>query len=180
MRAGNIPGARIRDFNIGTLTPSSSPTWSNDHTEGGQLVLEFEGFHTRCLQRGLFRAVFFRASEGSPPACRGRSSGAGGGRARGDEEGPSRRGSTHATCSPRVKLSCLKRQNTRVSARGTGPPGSISTKQAWIAKIAREHPKEALTPLSHHIDLDWLREAHRRTRRNAAPGVDRQTATCGR
>lgn len=54
--------------------------------------------------------------------------------------------------------------------------GNISTKQARIAKIAREHPKEALTPLSHHINLDWLREAHRRTRRNAAPGVDGQTA----
>jgi hypothetical protein len=29
-------------------------------------------------------------------------------------------------------------------------------------------------PLAHHIDIDWLREAYRRTRKNGASGVDRQ------
>jgi RNA-directed DNA polymerase len=33
-----------------------------------------------------------------------------------------------------------------------------------------------LTTLAHHIDMDWMREAHRRTRKDGAPGVDRQTA----
>jgi RNA-directed DNA polymerase len=33
----------------------------------------------------------------------------------------------------------------------------------------------ALTTLAHHIDLDWLREAHRRTCKDGATGVDRQT-----
>jgi RNA-directed DNA polymerase len=33
-----------------------------------------------------------------------------------------------------------------------------------------------LTTLAHHIDLDWLREAYRRTRKDGAPGVDGQTA----
>jgi group II intron reverse transcriptase/maturase len=33
-----------------------------------------------------------------------------------------------------------------------------------------------LTTLAHHIDLDWLREAHRRTRKDGATGVDGQTA----
>lgn len=59
---------------------------------------------------------------------------------------------------------------------GTKNPESISTKQARIANIARQRPNQALTPLSHHIDLDWLREAHRRTRKDAAPGIDAQTA----
>lgn len=59
---------------------------------------------------------------------------------------------------------------------GTKNPESISTKQARIANIARQRPNQALTPLSHHIDLDWLREAHRRTRKDAAPGIDHQTA----
>jgi RNA-directed DNA polymerase len=59
---------------------------------------------------------------------------------------------------------------------GIKNPESISTKQARIANIARQRPDQALTPLSHHIDLDWLREAHRRTRKDAAPGVDEQTA----
>ncbi|MEO9143005.1 MAG: group II intron reverse transcriptase/maturase [Polyangiaceae bacterium] len=30
--------------------------------------------------------------------------------------------------------------------------------------------------MAHHIDLEWLREAHRRTRKDGAPGVDGQTA----
>jgi group II intron reverse transcriptase/maturase len=32
-----------------------------------------------------------------------------------------------------------------------------------------------LTTLAHHIDLEWLREAYRRTRKDAATGVDGQT-----
>jgi group II intron reverse transcriptase/maturase len=37
-------------------------------------------------------------------------------------------------------------------------------------------PGTALHSLSHHIDLDWLREAYRRTRKSGAVGVDGQTA----
>ncbi|ACY13706.1 group II intron reverse transcriptase/maturase [Haliangium ochraceum] len=51
----------------------------------------------------------------------------------------------------------------------------ISTRLEQIAKRAREMPEVALTTLAHHIDLVWLREAYRRTRKNAAPGIDGQT-----
>jgi group II intron reverse transcriptase/maturase len=34
----------------------------------------------------------------------------------------------------------------------------------------------AFTSLNHYIDMDWLKEAYRRTRKNGAPGVDGQTA----
>jgi group II intron reverse transcriptase/maturase len=34
----------------------------------------------------------------------------------------------------------------------------------------------AFTTLAHHIDIDWLHEAFRRTRKDGATGVDRQTA----
>jgi group II intron reverse transcriptase/maturase len=34
----------------------------------------------------------------------------------------------------------------------------------------------ALKTLAHHIDMDWLREAYRRTRKDGATGVDQQTA----
>jgi len=46
-------------------------------------------------------------------------------------------------------------------------PGSttVSTKLERIAKLAREAPQVALTTLAHHIDIDWLQEAYRRTRR---------------
>jgi RNA-directed DNA polymerase len=53
---------------------------------------------------------------------------------------------------------------------------TVSTKLERIAKLAREMPQAALTTLAHHIDLEWLREAHRRTRKDGATGVDRQTA----
>src|SRR5512138_1238378 len=59
---------------------------------------------------------------------------------------------------------------------GTPSPTSVSTKLQRIAKLARRAPSTALTTLAHHIDEEFLREAYRRTRRDGAPGVDRQTA----
>ena len=53
---------------------------------------------------------------------------------------------------------------------------TVSTKLERIAQLAREMPQAALTTLAHHIDIDWLREAYRRTRKDGATGVDRQTA----
>jgi len=51
----------------------------------------------------------------------------------------------------------------------------ISTRLERIATLAR-HIRTPLTTLAHHIDLEWLREAHRRTRKDGATGVDGQTA----
>jgi RNA-directed DNA polymerase len=53
---------------------------------------------------------------------------------------------------------------------------TISTKLEQIAKLACEMPQAALTTLAHYIDVDWLREAYRRTRKDGATGVDGQTA----
>jgi hypothetical protein len=53
---------------------------------------------------------------------------------------------------------------------------TVSTKLERIAKLAREMPQAALTTLAQHIDIDWLREAYQRTRKDGATGVDRQTA----
>jgi RNA-directed DNA polymerase len=55
--------------------------------------------------------------------------------------------------------------------------GTISTKRERIATLAREAPEMAFTSLAHHIDIEWLREAYRLTRKNGAPGVDGQTAS---
>lgn len=54
---------------------------------------------------------------------------------------------------------------------------NVSTKLERIAKLAKESPQMAFTSLSHYIDIDWLREAYRRTRKDGALGVDGQTAT---
>jgi RNA-directed DNA polymerase len=53
---------------------------------------------------------------------------------------------------------------------------TVSTKLERIARTAKQMPGVALTSLSHHIDMDWLREAYRRTRKDGAVGVDKQTA----
>jgi group II intron reverse transcriptase/maturase len=58
----------------------------------------------------------------------------------------------------------------------TSSSTTVSTKLERIAKLARAMPQAALTTLAHHIDLDWLREAYRRTRKDGATGTDRQTA----
>ena len=59
---------------------------------------------------------------------------------------------------------------------GKPSPETISTKIERIAELARQMPGVALTSLSHRIDIDWMYEAHRRTRKDGAPGVDRTTA----
>src|SRR5512143_3214913 len=59
---------------------------------------------------------------------------------------------------------------------GTPSPDPISTRQRRIAELARQAPQAALTTLAHHIDIDWLKEAYRRTRQDGAVGVDGQTA----
>ena len=52
----------------------------------------------------------------------------------------------------------------------------ISTKQARIAELAKQSPGMAFRALFHHVDLDWMREAVRRTRKDGAVGVDGQTS----
>jgi RNA-directed DNA polymerase len=59
---------------------------------------------------------------------------------------------------------------------GTQSPLDISTRLQRIAELARREPKLALTTLAHHIDIEFLREAYRRTRKDGATGVDGETA----
>lgn len=59
---------------------------------------------------------------------------------------------------------------------GTSDPGSVSTRLQRIAKLARQSPEMGFTSLNHLFDLELLREAFRRTRKDGAVGVDRQTA----
>ena len=54
--------------------------------------------------------------------------------------------------------------------------GTVSTRLERIAEQARAHPERAFRSIHHVIDMELLREAYRRTRKNAAPGVDGETA----
>lgn len=55
-------------------------------------------------------------------------------------------------------------------------PTSVATKLERIATRARERPQEMITNINHVIDVEWLKEAHRRTRKDGAVGVDGTTA----
>jgi group II intron reverse transcriptase/maturase len=55
-------------------------------------------------------------------------------------------------------------------------PQNVSTKLERIAQLAKQMRGEALTSLSHHIDMAWMAEAYRRTRKDGAAGVDGQSA----
>jgi RNA-directed DNA polymerase len=59
---------------------------------------------------------------------------------------------------------------------GTQSLENISTKLQRIAESAGKHPNEALTALAHHIDVALLQEAHRRTRKDGAAGIDGEPA----
>lgn len=52
----------------------------------------------------------------------------------------------------------------------------ISPRLHRIANLAKQAPELAFTTLAHHIDIDLLREAYRRTRKDGAAGVDGTTA----
>jgi retron-type reverse transcriptase len=52
----------------------------------------------------------------------------------------------------------------------------VSTKQERIARLAKQSPQMAFTSLAYLMDIDWLKEAYRRTRKDGAVGVDGVTA----
>jgi RNA-directed DNA polymerase len=59
---------------------------------------------------------------------------------------------------------------------GTPSPDDISTGFQRIAELARQAPELAFTTLAHHINIELLTRAFERTRKDAAVGVDGQTA----
>lgn len=58
----------------------------------------------------------------------------------------------------------------------TSSSQTISTRMQQIAELAKQAPEMAFTTLAHHLDIEWLREAYRRTRKGGALGVDGQSA----
>jgi group II intron reverse transcriptase/maturase len=53
---------------------------------------------------------------------------------------------------------------------------SVSTKQERIATLAKQSSQMAFTSLAYLLDLEWLKEAYQRTRKDGAVGVDGVTA----
>src|SRR6267154_5940440 len=53
---------------------------------------------------------------------------------------------------------------------------NLSTKRQWIAELTRSKRGEALFSLHHVIDLEWMVEAWRLTRKDGASGIDGMTA----
>jgi RNA-directed DNA polymerase len=59
---------------------------------------------------------------------------------------------------------------------GASKPDPVSTRRQRIAELAKQSPQMGFTSLNHHLDLSWLVEAYKQTRKDGAPGVDGQTA----
>ncbi len=53
---------------------------------------------------------------------------------------------------------------------------TVSTKLERVAELARKMKGVPFTTFAHHIDVDWLYEAYRRTRKDGASGIDEQSA----
>ena len=52
---------------------------------------------------------------------------------------------------------------------------TVSTKMQQIALNAERMPQVSFTSLSHHLDMEWMHEAYKETRKDGAVGVDGQT-----
>jgi RNA-directed DNA polymerase len=52
---------------------------------------------------------------------------------------------------------------------------NVYTKQRRIAELTKQMPQLGFTSLNHHLDMEWMKEAYRRTRKDGAVGVDGQT-----
>jgi RNA-directed DNA polymerase len=59
---------------------------------------------------------------------------------------------------------------------GAQEPENVSTKCQRIAMLGQKYPERSFTSLAHHMDLSWMLEAYRRTRKDGAVGVDGQSA----
>jgi len=59
---------------------------------------------------------------------------------------------------------------------GTSSPVEVSTRLQRVAELSKKSPSMVWTTLSHHIDLELLKESYRLTRKDGAIGVDGQTA----
>ncbi len=53
---------------------------------------------------------------------------------------------------------------------------TVSTKRQQIALNAERMPQVSFTSLSYHMDMEWMHEAYKETRKDGAVGVDGQTA----
>jgi RNA-directed DNA polymerase len=85
-----------------------------------------------------------------------------------------RRGGTDPTGPHRAKGGAGRSDPNEGTMGETQRSPTISAKLERIAELARRH--SPMTTLAHHIDVEWLHEAYRRTRKDGAPGVDGRTA----
>lgn len=70
------------------------------------------------------------------------------------------------------KAAAVSRNRRIETMAGTSSSKNISTKLQRIAKLAKQMPEATLSTLAHHIDVEWLEEAYRQTRKDGAVGVD--------
>src|SRR6202049_2825737 len=87
------------------------------------------------------------------------------------------RAGNRARRDPKEGREASRGENHRRETReGTLNPANLSTKRRWIAELARTKPGTVLFSLHHVIDLEWMKEAYRLTRKDGATGIDGATA----
>ena len=52
----------------------------------------------------------------------------------------------------------------------------VYTRQERIARLARQRPELRIVTLNKNLDDIWMKEAHKRTRKDGAVGIDQETA----
>ena len=62
------------------------------------------------------------------------------------------------------------------NTRDTMKSQNVYTKQQRIAELAGQTPRFRMVSLNQYLDMEWMREAYRLTRKSGAPGVDGVTA----
>ena len=70
----------------------------------------------------------------------------------------------------------MSETHRRETREGTLDPTNLSTKRRWIANLARTHRDRTFASLHHVLDLEWMLEAYRATRKDGAAGIDGTTA----
>ena len=70
----------------------------------------------------------------------------------------------------------MSKSHWRATREGALDLTNLSTKRQWIAELAVKTRGTAIYQLHHRIDLEWMQEAYRLTRKDGAPGIDGMTA----
>ena len=72
---------------------------------------------------------------------------------------------------PLERRACQTIELLKGNMKDISRSNNVSTRQQQIAELSREKLQGGLTSLNRHIDIEWMKEAWRRIRKNGATGI---------